>query len=138
MLTQLSFVPRTYVLSVFLCIIALMLLNTSGYAADATNDGAMTVLSMEDMGSLAGGAHRGPNWSSYREACSGGWSSCPSISTRTYRDCSCTGPLQSQPCSTHWNGVPLWKDFSCGRDWIGRCKRDGATGAQGGIRYRCS
>ena len=140
MLTRLNFTRNPYVSSVFLCAVAFVLLNAPAFAVDTTNDGAMTVLSMEEMESLAGGSghHKGPKIYPAKSACDTGWRRCPSPSTRRYRDCACEGSLQSQPCSTHYNGVPLWKDYSCRRDWILRCAVASATGAQGGIRYKCN
>lgn len=138
MLTQLDFTRNHYVSSVFFCTMAFMLLNAPAFAVDTTDDGAMTVLSMEEMESLAGGqSYPSPNWKKYKEACQGFWS-CPGQSKREYRTCSCTGPPKSQPCSTHYNGTPQWKRFSCKRNWLLQCSINNPTGAQGGTRYRCN
>ena len=138
MLTRLTFTRSPYVSSVCLCAVAFVLLNASTFAVDTTtNDGEMTVLSMEEMESLAGGSshHQGPRKLPGKTACSTGWS-CPSPSDDEYEDCNCTGPLQSEPCSTHYIGI-LWKEFSCKRDWIARCTKAAATGFSGGRRYEC-
>ncbi len=55
MLTRFSLPQNQFLLSVFLSVIAFLLLNTLAYATDATEDGSMTVLNMEEMEHLAGG-----------------------------------------------------------------------------------
>ena len=83
MLTRFNCTPNQFVYSVFLCAIAFTLLNPPVYAADTTNDGAMTVLRMEEMESLAGGqSYPGPRSFPGSSACSTGWS-CPSPSVTT-------------------------------------------------------
>lgn len=49
MFTQFSLPQNQFVFSVFLGTIAFLLLNTLSFAADATKDSSMTLLSMEEM-----------------------------------------------------------------------------------------
>ena len=138
MLTQLNF-PRTPFVSIlFFCTVAFVMLKNPVFALDTTNGGNMTVLSMEEMQSIAGGpTYPGPNWKKEVKACQGFWS-CPGKSKRTHRTCSCTAPPRSTPCSTHYNGTPLWEWFHCKRNWLLQCSIDVATGARGGDRYKCN
>lgn len=137
MLTRLDFTRNSYVSSVFLCTMAFVLLNAPAFAVDITNDGAMMVLSMEEMESLAGGpSYPGPYHMSGKSACSTGWS-CPSPQDTVYTDCNCTGPPRSKPCSTHYIGI-LWKEYSCKRNAFRRCTKNYPTGNSGGRRYKCS
>lgn len=63
MLTRLNFTRIPYVSLFAFCTVAFVLLNALVFAMDTTNDGNMTVLSMEEMESLAGGAScNEPNW----------------------------------------------------------------------------
>ena len=139
MLAQLNFTRTLYASSVFLCAVAFVLLNARAFGMATTNDSAMTVLSMDEMESLAGGPSypTSPEWKKKVEACQGFWS-CPGKSKRKHRTCSCTGPPASKPCSTHWNGVPQWEWFHCKRNWLLQCSINNPTGASGGTRYRCN
>ena len=83
MLTRLNSTRTPYVSLFAFCAVAFVLLNAPVFAMDTTNDGNMTVLSMEEMETLAGGSYYSKNPQPSIPANCGSW--CLSCANVAYK-----------------------------------------------------
>lgn len=138
MLTRFNFTAKSVVSFVFLCVVALIVLNTPVFATDTTPGTDMTVLSMEEMDQLAGGngvQYYTPVWyeTTYPD-CWGICFFCPEVDYLAYSTCVCAGSPTSQYCKEEVKGFG-WIEYDCGC-WFPTCNITGLNG-YGGTAYYC-
>ena len=135
MLTRFSLPQNQFLLSVFLSVIAFLLLNTLAYATDATEDGSMTVLNMEEMEHLAGGPYRSPKDAPAIPAnCGSVCGFCYQYAFYTFKSCFCNGSSFVPYCKEKESGKG-WSKYSCGCA-LWTCSTKFFMGS-GGKRYTC-